>query len=579
VPPLSRVALARVGRVSAGLLLALVAVVTAAAPAAAHAELRRTEPSNGAQLDDGPRTVEVEFTERVSADLGGLRVLDADGDRVDDGAVEVDGTVVRVGVEADLPDGSYVVSYRVISLDSHPIRGGFVFSVGDAVADPSLLEGALGSQGDRWLDWGASAARWVAYVGTLLAAGGALFLVVVHRGDDGRRALIRIVTAAAVVGALGILAVLPVQAAQATGRGLGSLFDAGVFTGIIGDGLGWAVLLGIAGLVLVVVGVRFDESIAGLGALVAAASFALTGHNRASDVEAVASAADVIHLWAAATWFGGLALLPFALRRLGPRAPLPRDLGAASGTVHAAAPDLDHEAQLEQAMVARHNRAIVARFSTVAAAAVVLVAVAGSVLTWAEVRSVDALVSTDYGALLVAKVGVVVLAVGLAVFNNRNLAPAVRSGRSPRAVISLRRVVAAEALLVVAALGLTAVLVNVTPARVAASGGVVDELVELGDVGSAQVVVDPARAGANVVHLYTFDPNGVPTRLGDEVTIETTMGDDLGPLRATAQPAGPSHFQVDDDLFPAAGTWQLTLRLRVDRFTEVSGSVDLDIAP
>ena len=37
-----------------------------------------------------------------------------------------------VSLQPDLPNGTYVVSWRALSADSHPVSGGFVFVVGDA---------------------------------------------------------------------------------------------------------------------------------------------------------------------------------------------------------------------------------------------------------------------------------------------------------------------------------------------------------------------------------------------------------------------------------------------------------------
>ncbi len=46
-------------------------------------------------------------------------------------------TILRIPVRrADQPLGTYLVSYRVISADSHPVGGGFTFSVGAPSATP-----------------------------------------------------------------------------------------------------------------------------------------------------------------------------------------------------------------------------------------------------------------------------------------------------------------------------------------------------------------------------------------------------------------------------------------------------------
>ncbi|WP_324276410.1 copper resistance CopC family protein [Blastococcus brunescens] len=117
------------------LLVALVAVwlgsVATAAPAAAHATLVSTDPGEGARLDAVPSEVTLEFSEGVSLGAGYARVLGADGERVDTGAAAVDGRVLTIPLRADLPDDGYLVTYRVVSADSHPISGAYSFVVGD----------------------------------------------------------------------------------------------------------------------------------------------------------------------------------------------------------------------------------------------------------------------------------------------------------------------------------------------------------------------------------------------------------------------------------------------------------------
>src|SRR3546814_7332179 len=125
-------------------------------------------------------------------------------------------------LQPDLPDGTYVVSYRVISADGHPVRGGSVFGVGAGEVDAGALGRVTGDDGDRVWDVVGAFGRAFAYGGSILAAGGALFLVLVHRGGSDRARLVRVVRIAAAVGAVGSLVAQPVQAALGTGQGPGS---------------------------------------------------------------------------------------------------------------------------------------------------------------------------------------------------------------------------------------------------------------------------------------------------------------------------------------------------------------------
>jgi copper transport protein len=534
-------------------LVATAGLAATATPAVAHAVVVSTSPSDGERLDDPPEVFRVEFNEAVSADLGGLRVFDEAGERVDEGAVRQDGAVAEVGLRSDLGEGAYVATWRVMSADGHPVRGAIVFSVGDA--DPDAARSVAGTVSDGGSDraWRALGAvgRWLAYSGVLVAAGGAAFLVLAHRGGPDRAGLLSWVVGSAAVGALGILVAIPVQAALATGQGPDSLFQEGVARGVLGEGIGPATSLGLAGIAAILVGVLRSGPLALIGALVAAGSFAATGHNRSNDLEALATGAGVLHLWAAAAWLGGLVLLWRSLRAR-------RDLEG----VDAAA-----------------TAAIVGRFSTTATGALVAVGAAGLALAWAEVRSLDALVSTDYGALLFAKLGVVALVVAIAVYNLRVLVPALTGTRHRAAISRLQRTLGIEGAALLVVVAVTALLVQVTPARVSAETSVVVErVVELGDAGSVQVVVDPARTGPVEVHVYTYDADGLPADIAEAVTlelIEPTAG--LGPLQREPYRAGPAHFQLDGATFPAPGAWQLTVRVRLDRFSEASGTAEIPI--
>ena len=152
--------------------------------------------------------------------LGGVADAGALGLRVDDDRERL--------VEVGGPDGTYVVSYRVVSADGHPVRGGSVFGVGEGAVDSGLLGRVASDSNDRTWEVIGAIGRGLAYAGVLVAAGGMAFLVLVHRGGAerdaradgpgrGRRGCARRAGCASV------------QAALGTGQGAGSLFDEGVF--------------------------------------------------------------------------------------------------------------------------------------------------------------------------------------------------------------------------------------------------------------------------------------------------------------------------------------------------------------
>jgi copper transport protein len=529
---------------------ALLLVGVLATPAWAHATLVSIDPADGARLDESPDAVRLTFSEPVSVELGGVRVLDGDGDPVQDGTASADGPEVSIKLKPDLPDGTYVVTYRVVSADGHPVRGGSVFGVGEGAVDSGALGRVTGGSDDRVWEVVGAIGRGFAYAGVLLAAGGTAFLVLAHRGGDERRALVRVLRAAAVVGGIASLVALPVQAALGTGQGPGSLFDPGVFGEVAKDGVGLSLALALIGLGIATVALARAPWVALVGAALAAGSFAATGHTRAGSNATLATVADISHLWVAAVWAGGVALLLLMLR--------------------ARRSEVDRTDTI----------GVVGRFSNIATIAIVLVGITGSFLAWNEVRTLHALTSTGYGRLLLAKVALVAWVAVLGAYNHFRLVPALTRGKATAALSQLWRTVGLEVVTLLVVVAITSVLVVVTPARSSADGGVVERIVELGDVGSVQITVAPARAGSNQIHLYLFDPDGRPGEIAQELSLAMTLPSaDLGPITRDAFRAGPAHFQLDTDDLAVAGTWTIDVHARVDRFTEETGSAEVPIAP
>jgi methionine-rich copper-binding protein CopC len=97
----------------------------------AHASLERTEPRVSSRVKSPPRLVKLWFTENLEPAFSTARVLDVRGARVDLGDARVDDTnpaLLRVGL-TPLTAGTYRVSWRVVSVDTHVSEGDFTFVV------------------------------------------------------------------------------------------------------------------------------------------------------------------------------------------------------------------------------------------------------------------------------------------------------------------------------------------------------------------------------------------------------------------------------------------------------------------
>jgi copper transport protein len=548
-----------------GLAAALTLLATPAR-ADAHAELLSSEPEAGQQLDAAPDEVVLHFSESVDITDDTIELLDESGARLEAGEPEhPDGD--RTAVSATLPDvgdGAYVVAWRVVSSDSHPIGGAFTFRVGDAagagaVDDQALIEEVLGGSqnGDHTLGAVFGLVRFLAFGGLTVLVGSVVFLTWLWpEGQVDRRAR-RVVTGAWLAAVVATVLSIPLQAAYAIGGSLGDAVDPGVIADELGTRTGRA---WIARLLLLAVAAwllprlrRWDatvgRAVAVAGGLALLVTVTVTGHAVSGDHVALAFVTDVVHLSGVSVWLGGLVVLVAALL-------VPTD-------------------EVDAAV------AVVDRFSQVAFGAVLAIVVSGVVQGWRQVGGYDALFDTTYGRLLVVKVLVVGAMLVAAGFSRSwvRLRAAARTGQvalspGPGATTAsadeggtrlsvLRWSVAAEVGLAVVVLVVTSLLVNAVPGETAESegGGPFDTQLTEDDI-VLTLDVDPAEVGPTAVHLYLNTPSGDPV-VPEEVTADLSLpAQDLGPLDLALVDYGQGHWSADAAEIPLAGDWQLEVLVR-----------------
>ncbi|GAA0824549.1 copper resistance CopC family protein [Streptosporangium amethystogenes subsp. fukuiense] len=111
--------------VALALLAALVLGTAFASPAFAHDRLKSSDPAKGAKVES---LEEVKLTFTASVRFPNVVVRSGDENH-QDGKPVLDGAVVTQKVKEDLPPGDYVIAYRVVSSDGHPIEGEIPFTL------------------------------------------------------------------------------------------------------------------------------------------------------------------------------------------------------------------------------------------------------------------------------------------------------------------------------------------------------------------------------------------------------------------------------------------------------------------
>jgi len=564
----------------------LLGAVLMAPSASAHATLSSSDPADGARLDEVPERVVLTFSEAVGLANGFVRVTDEADAQVDDGSPVADGGRVSVGLRDDLPDGSYLISYRLTSSDSHPIGGALAFVVGDgALLDPEDgAAGANGSTGDPVVNAVFSIVRWLSYAGLVLLVGPLVISGLCWAATRTVPALFRLFGLGAGLSIGTALLSVVLQALYVSGAPLTRVLSADV-PAALGTRYGTGMLVRVALVAILVMSIRWavltrpaigDDATFGVrppaefwAAAVPLVAIALTfsaaGHAVASSTPALSIVSDCVHVLAMSIWLGGLVALVVVLP------------------------------QRDTAVLSR----VLPRLSTVALVCVGALLVSGSVMAVLEIAPLAALWSTTYGLLVTLKViGFAILVTLGKVARTRVRARYAASTKAadarpltqdpfdepddpdrdpdlgPR---GLRRSLLLEAGVAAIVLVLAAVLVATVPARAAYTAPFA-ESIALPEGGSVEVTVQPARSGPNLVHIYLFDEAGQPWEVREVTAVAELSAQQIGPLDIPLEPAGAGHYVASGVAFPTAGLWELTISVRLGEFDASTVRAEVPVA-
>jgi copper transport protein len=332
-----------------------------------------TTPGNGVVLDESPSEVVLRYSEPVGVSLGAIKILDPEGRRVDDATMSsrAGGREVVVPLRGELAHGTYLISWRVVSLDSHAVSGASTFSVGHPSESVSPASATAGDAAWQVL----TVSRFSVFSGIVLLAGGLAFLLGLR--PDGRR--VRgargVVWAGWWLATVGTTIGFSVQGPYAAGLPLTDSFRPALMAEVAGSRFGAASLARLVLLVAVAGAVAWwlrrasaPQMIERVGFIVLLGGVLLAtsaaGHAAAGELVAVALPADAAHLAAVSTWVGGLVMLTAVVLR------------SASADVLVT---------------------VLPRWSRVAMVAVAVVGATGIFASWREVRELPALAATTYG--------------------------------------------------------------------------------------------------------------------------------------------------------------------------------------
>ncbi|HEX4191295.1 MAG TPA: copper resistance protein CopC [Marmoricola sp.] len=538
--------------------LALAGSLLLVGPASAHASLLFTDPSDGAVVASAPSVARLTFDEPIGSVSGGVEVFDAKGDVLKTSAHTQDDNLL-VDLPSGMKDGTYIIAWRVISADGHPVGGSLTFSVGAPSAkvaaktvvpeaSPPVVRGILGI------------AQGATYLGVFGACGLVVFLVLLFPRASGleqfRNRLLDLGGWFAWLTLIAGFVLLPFTSLYQRANGLGALTDSVTWHDADRGSQAVSALLLALGTTLAVGLARRGASVKRwltLGVVtLTLLTLSLVGHTRSVKPMWLLVASDLSHVTAGSIWFGGLLGLVIGLRRLSDRPKVAADM--------------------------------LGRFSTLAGFLLATVAVTGTILAWRILGSWSNFFHTDYGYVLLVKIGSVSLIALVGAWNRYKLVPRVLAdaGFADRRTASsmMTRTVRVEALLLVCVLGLTGFLVDRSPVQATgqtALPGGFDSSTFSGQTGGVRVVasIKPAETGENSVTIQVQDSAGDPIEPAQAPIISFSLGTlGLGDQAVTDVDSGT---YTADVLIPKAGTWTLSVSVKVTQFDNPVVSIKVPV--
>lgn len=532
------------------LLLALIPT-----PAWARVEVVSTMPETDVVLASAPGLMELNFNEPVFPAPEGFKLYDGNGTERTLPVEAVQATV-RATLPTDLPQGSYVLVWRVLSDDSHPESEALPLAVTQAEASPLVIL----QSNTRTVDILYAGFNILGYLGLFLLVGFTAFDLFVARTKAPDRLLPGV---AAIVAAISYFLLVPLTAMRELGEGFEALLDPAVFIEAWSGSAALTLALAETGIVLMLIRDMFPGRagfwVAVTGAGLALASVLPVGHTRSFGPRWLVMGADLLHAATAAVWLGGLVSLILYLSRTRRQK---NDPGEAA--------------------------VVLGRFSTLAGGLVLLLGLTGIILGVVIVGSVTALVGGTYGRLLLVKLGIVAVIAALAAWNRFGLLPHLsRESLNATAWRQLGLAIRLEMAGLVLVVGLTSALTLQNPRANEAPPEPVAAATELPVAGGTPLSDDlgsghlrgrfsPGTAGVNVLSFEIADAGGapiVPVALSQVSVAEPNLG--LGPLAAEVE-AGeiPGSYRAVI-LLPVAGRWKITAAVRINELERPAAVVDV----
>jgi copper transport protein len=509
------------------LLLLLLALLAVPRTVFAHASLQEALPAPDSVLDAAPPQIQLTFGERLEKRLYFIRVYNNRGNSVTSREAEMSADQRQLILRLPrLADGSYTVSYKVVSADGHPVSGSYVITIGPAgKAEPSPdfqnpaggHEHGSASHLEYW------AVRIFYYFSLLALAGWTLWNAGYRPAGEAVNKLRRdwsrhflwffLITLAGT----GLLQIADIMSGWSW-SGLVSLLTGTAF------GLSWLCSLALGFLGTVTLGRSCIADIVWTVLLLAAKSF--SGHAMAFEPVWRTVALDFLHLLAASVWTGGLLFVFLTGRR--------------------------HREEWAE---------FLPRFSRASLLSFLLLAATGAASAWIFVPKPGYLLLTAWGRFLLAKIVLVILVAAAAA--------RIRSVMRHRGTAAAAPMVAADLVLMAGIVAVAGIFTYLSPSPA-------NEPLHWHVMGSRihmTAEISPNAPGKNSFRTVVWLPEGSPPPKQVQMTLSSADKPDIGAIKVPLSPQQGTdeagyftgfdsyRYECYGPYLPFPGRWKVEVRV------------------
>jgi len=547
----------------------------------AHPFIITTEPAQSSNISVGTNQVIIRYSEAVEVDYSTIRILDNTGNQIDNKDTKYfEGENSLIVTTKLLNDGVYTITSKVLSkVDGHLVDDAFVFSVGNARIDPSLLKEQTESPSIYLPE---ATARFPGLVGQVVVLGSVLSSLVIWRSlkakksvrenfEDLQKRHSHLFLKITGIGLLLVLASnIMMLAVQAISLQI-TAFDViqtrfgttwlvrMIFTIILFAIWFWAERK-------VVIGKIQQLLILGFS-LALISTTTMLGHGTASMHEP-AIILDYTHNLLASVWIGGVIYAAFVM--------------------------IPSFSKLESGKKERLSLFIIPKVSSMIIIAVGILIITGPTLLWFLESDVGLLYDSTYGKLILAKISLGIIMITIGGYNQfRIQKPAEKKLESGTIIVynKFRRSLKIESIVGIILLGVVALLANSSlPAGEVQEAQAEDasfgyQTLQFSSAAKFDISINPLSTGTNTVTTSIASLDGKPLADVFDVILKVSNPQrgvspiDLKLLPAKSIDANLVPQYVGNATFGFLGTWHVEIvALRTQNVNEAV-SFDVVIKP